>query len=90
MIVCGVLPSAGAALSTMSTIIDDVVERMKQWPAWRQADAVYLLEMLEESGTDIYRLSGEERSAENGGSVHETDLPEGEARGGSDRRAGCH
>ncbi len=63
MIACGVLPSAGAALSAMSTIIDDLVERVKKWPAWRQADAVYLLEMLEESGTDMYRLSNDERSA---------------------------
>jgi len=50
----------------MTTIIDDVVERVKKWPAWRQEDAVHLLEMLEESGTEIYRLSDSERSA-----VHE-------------------
>ncbi len=47
----------------MTTIIDDVVERVKKWPAWRQEDAIHLLEMLEESGTEIYRLSESERSA---------------------------
>ena len=47
----------------MTTIIDDVIARVKTWPAWRQQDAVELLEMLEESGTEVYRLSDSERSA---------------------------
>jgi hypothetical protein len=47
----------------MTKIIDEVVQRVKKWPEWRQEDAAQLLEMLEESGTDIYRLSDEERIA---------------------------
>jgi len=47
----------------MTTIIDDVIARLKTWPAWRQQDAADLLEMLEESGTDVYRLSESERAA---------------------------
>ena len=41
----------------------EIIERVKTWPAWRQDDAAYLLEMMEESGTKIYRLSDEERDA---------------------------
>lgn len=40
-----------------------MIERVKTWPEWRQEDAAYLLEMMEESGTKIYRLSDEERNA---------------------------
>ncbi len=46
----------------MTTLIDDLIARVKTWPAWRQQDAVALLETLEESGTDVYRLSEAERS----------------------------
>ena len=41
----------------------DIIERVKNWPAERQDDAAYLLEMMEEGGTEIYRLSDEERAA---------------------------
>ena len=41
----------------------DIIERVKNWPVERQDDAAYLLEMMEEGGTDIYRLSDEERTA---------------------------
>lgn len=47
----------------MTTLIDDFIARLKTWPAWRQRDAADLLEMLEESGTDVYRLSKSERAA---------------------------
>jgi hypothetical protein len=40
-----------------------MIERVMIWPAWRQEDAAYLLEMMEETGTEIYRLSDEERDA---------------------------
>ena len=41
----------------------DIIERVKKWPVERQDDAAYLLEMMEEGGTDMYRLSDEERTA---------------------------
>ena len=41
----------------------ELIERVKTWPAWRQDDAAYLLKMMEESGTTVYRLSDEERDA---------------------------
>jgi hypothetical protein len=50
----------------MTQQLVEIIERVKTWPAWRQDDAAYLLEMMEETGTKIYRLSDEERLA-----VHE-------------------
>ena len=47
----------------MSEQLIEMIERVKTWPEWRQDDAAYLLEMMEESGTKIYRLSDEERNA---------------------------
>ena len=47
----------------MTQQLVEIIERVKTWPAWRQEDAAYLLEMMEESGTKIYRLSDEERDA---------------------------
>ena len=47
----------------MSHQLIEIIERVKTWPEWRQDDAAYLLEMMEESGTKIYRLSDEERDA---------------------------
>jgi hypothetical protein len=47
----------------MTQQLKEMIERVKTWPEWRQEDAVYLLEMMEESGTKIYRLSDEERDA---------------------------
>jgi hypothetical protein len=37
-----------------------MIERAKRWPAWRQDDAAYLLELLEERGTSICRPSDDE------------------------------
>ena len=47
----------------MTQELSEIIKRVKTWPAWRQEDAAYLLEMMEESGTTIYRLSDEERDA---------------------------
>jgi hypothetical protein len=47
----------------MTQQLIEIIERMKSWPEWRQDDAAYLLAMMEESGTRIYRLSDEERLA---------------------------
>jgi hypothetical protein len=47
----------------MTQELREIIERVKTWPEWRRDDAAYLLEMLEESGTTIYRLSDEERDA---------------------------
>jgi hypothetical protein len=47
----------------MTHQLREIIERVKAWPAWRQDDAAYLLEMLEECGTSVYRLSDEERDA---------------------------
>ena len=47
----------------MTQQFKEIIERVKTWPGWRQDDAAYLLEMLEESGTKIYRLSDDERDA---------------------------
>ena len=48
---------------SMTQQLKEMIERVKTWPEWRQDDAAYLLEMLEESGTTVYRLSDEERAA---------------------------
>ena len=47
----------------MTQQLKEMIERVKTWPEWRQEDAAYLLEMMEESGTTVYRLSDEERDA---------------------------
>jgi hypothetical protein len=47
----------------MTQQLNEMIERVKTWPEWRQENAAYLLEMMEESGTKIYRLSDEERGA---------------------------
>jgi hypothetical protein len=47
----------------MTHQLSEIIERVKTWPEWRQDDAAYLLELLEESGTSVYRLSDEERDA---------------------------
>ena len=47
------------------------MERVKTCPAWRQQDAAYLLQVMEETGTKIYRLSDEERGAVRGLHVFE-------------------
>ena len=47
----------------MTQQLSEIIKRVKTWPEWRQEDAAYLLEMMEESGTAVYRLSDEERDA---------------------------
>lgn len=47
----------------MTQELSEIIERVKTWPAWRQDDAAYLLEMMEQSGTSVYRLSDDEREA---------------------------
>jgi hypothetical protein len=47
----------------MSEQLKEMIEPVKTWPEWRQEDTGYLLEMMEESGTSIYKLSDEKRDA---------------------------
>ena len=47
----------------MTEQLTKIIKRVKTWPAWRQDDAAYLLQALEDSGTSVYRLSDEERFA---------------------------
>jgi hypothetical protein len=47
----------------MSEQLKEMIERVKTWPEWRQEDTGCLLEMMEESGTSIYKLSDEECDA---------------------------
>jgi hypothetical protein len=47
----------------MTQQLKEIIERVKRWREWRQEDAAYLLEMMEESGTTIHRLSDEQREA---------------------------
>jgi hypothetical protein len=55
------IPESVVYWPLMTHQLSEIMERVKTWPDWRQDDAVYLLEMLEESGTSVYRLSDEER-----------------------------
>jgi hypothetical protein len=43
--------------------LEDILERVKSWPKERQDDAARVLEALEQSGTEIYRLTDDERAA---------------------------
>ena len=43
--------------------IEAVLERVRTWPAERQEDAVHVLLEMEAEGTEVYRLSDEERAA---------------------------
>ena len=47
----------------MSKTLEEILERVKSWPKERQDDAARVLEALEQSGTDVYQLSDEERAA---------------------------
>jgi predicted transcriptional regulator len=42
--------------------IDEVLERVRTWPPERQEDAVRVLLQIEAAGTEVYRLSDEERA----------------------------
>ena len=45
----------------MSQQLTELIKRVKTWPAWRQQDVARMIEAMEESGTEVYRLSDEER-----------------------------
>jgi hypothetical protein len=47
----------------MTEHLEEIIERVKTWPASRQDDAAYLLQLMEEAGTNAYRLSDEEGDA---------------------------
>jgi len=42
--------------------LDDVLDRVRSWPAERQEDVIKLLLFMEEQGTDVYHLSPEEHA----------------------------
>lgn len=42
--------------------LEDVLGRVRSWPRERQEDLVRVLETMEQSGADAYRLTGEERA----------------------------
>ena len=45
----------------MTQQLTKLIERVKTWPAWRQHDVARMIEAMEESGTEVYHLSDEER-----------------------------
>ena len=45
----------------MTQQLIEIIERVKTWPAWRQHDVARMIEAMEESGTEVYHLSDEER-----------------------------
>jgi predicted transcriptional regulator len=45
------------------TEIDAVLERVRTWPPERQEDAVRVLLEMEAQGTEVYKLSDDERAA---------------------------
>jgi predicted transcriptional regulator len=45
----------------MTQQLTKLIERVKTWPAWRQQDVARMIEAMEESGTEVYHLSDEER-----------------------------
>jgi hypothetical protein len=45
----------------MTRELQEMIDRVKRWPAWRQADAAHMLKAMERGGTEVYRLSDEER-----------------------------
>ena len=45
----------------MTKHLQEILERVKKWPAQRQEDIARVIERMEEIGVDIYRLSDEER-----------------------------
>jgi predicted transcriptional regulator len=57
------------------TEIDAVLERVRTWPPERQEDAVRVLLEMEAQGTEVYKLSDDER-AEIEASIAEADRGE--------------
>lgn len=45
----------------MTKQLSEMLEKVKQWPEWRQEDAALMLQEMERQGTEIYHLSDEER-----------------------------
>jgi len=45
----------------MTKQLQEIIERVMRWPEWRQADAAHLLEAIERSGTEMYKVTDEER-----------------------------
>jgi hypothetical protein len=45
----------------MTKALIELIERVNTWPAQRQNDVARVIERMEESGTDTYRLSAEEK-----------------------------
>ena len=47
----------------MTSTLDKVLERLKDWPEARQKDVLRVLEIMEQSGTETYTLTDDERAA---------------------------
>ena len=47
----------------MTSTLDKVLERLKDWPEARQKDVLRVLEIMEQSGTGTYALTDDERAA---------------------------
>ena len=45
----------------MTKQLAHMLERVRKWPAHRQADVVSVLKSMERAGTSVYKLSTEER-----------------------------
>ena len=45
----------------MTKHLQDILDRVKRWPAHRQQDVARVIERMEEIGVEVYRLSDEER-----------------------------
>jgi predicted transcriptional regulator len=43
--------------------IADIIERVKNWSPERQEDIAHVIEVMEQGGTDVYKLSSAERRA---------------------------
>jgi predicted transcriptional regulator len=51
----------------MTNQLLELIERVKKWPTERQQDVARMLEAMEASGTEVYRLTDEERRLVNEG-----------------------
>lgn len=47
----------------MTSTLEKVLERVKNWPEARQRDVVRVLEIMEQSGTETRALTDDERAA---------------------------
>ena len=47
----------------MTKLLSEMFEKVKRWPASRQEDAALMLQEMERQGTNVYKLSDEERTA---------------------------